>query len=208
MKKYYFLDTLMRLRQAEELVLFHKSFTVDAAEAALVTDFLERSYDEECLSFPEQAPSFNADAALWAAQVLYFTAQLYLFRSDTAKELPALFPVYKRAVDPAAILSADLCLRFLPRLQQELRLADAEDPLTPLLKELLAPFHYSAIGTKEAAIDAINWEVEMSDPCYRHLYLNRIVECKDLERAGLPYWKSRIGDYMGAYKTTFWRELI
>ncbi|RQO30275.1 hypothetical protein DBR32_11925 [Taibaiella sp. KBW10] len=208
MKKYYFLDTLMQLRNSEELVLFHKSFTIDAEEAALVTDFLERCYDEECLSYPGQAPPFNAAAALWAAQTVYFTAQLYLFRTDTLKDLAGLFPEPKFSADAGAILSADLCLRFLPKLIQELRYADPEDPLCALLARRLVPFHYSAIGTKEVAIDSINWEQEPTDSCYRYLYLNRIVERKDLERAAVPYWKQSISDHLGAYKTTFWKALI
>lgn len=201
-----FLDTLFLLRKEGALTIFSDLKTLSEKEEKEAEDFFESEFEKERLEFLSDKIRFNKESAIWAAKILYHSAQLYLIRKDTAKDLEKLIPQYQGEKDVSAILSADLSLRFLPQLLDALQVADSIDPLVKMLENILHQFHYSGIGL-DLNLEKINWEEELKDKTYRKLYLERIVEKKAYKLAEIPYINQLLIAEFGMYKDIFWREL-
>ena len=201
-----FLDTLFLLRKDGALTVFSDLKTLSEKEEKEAEDFFESEFEKERLDFLSDKIPFNKEAAIWAAKVLYHSAQLYLIRKDTAKDLEKLIPQYQDEKDVSAILSADLSLRFLPQLLDALQIADSTDPLVKILENILQQFHYSGIGL-DLNFEKINWEEELKNKTYRKLYLERIVEKKAYSLAEIPYVNQLLIAEFGMYKDIFWKEL-
>lgn len=201
-----FLDTLFLLRKEGTLTIFSDLKTLTEKEEKEAEDFFESEFEKERLDFLSDKIPFNKEAAIWAAKILYHSAQLYLIRKDTAKDLEKLIPQYRGEKDVSAILSADLSLRFLPQLLDALQIADSTDPLVKILENILQQFHYSGIGL-DLNLENINWEEELKNKTCRKLYLERIVEKKAYKLAEIPYINQLLIVEFGMYKDIFWREL-
>ncbi len=201
-----FLDTLFLLRKEGTLTVFSDLKTLSEKEEKEAEDFFESEFEKERLDFLSDKIPFNKEAAIWAAKVLYHSAQLYLIRKDTAKDLEKLIQQYQDEKDVSAILSADLSLRFVPQLLDALQIADSTDPLVKILENILQQFHYSGIGL-DLNFEKINWEEELKNKTYRKLYLERIVEKKAYKLAEIPYINQLLIAEFGMYKDIFWREL-
>lgn len=201
-----FLDTLFLLRKEGTLTVFSDLKTLTEKEEKEAEDFFESEFEKERLDFLSDKIPLSKEAAIWAAKVLYHSAQLYLIRKDTAKDLEKLIPQYQAEINTSAILSADLSLRFLPQLLDALQIADSTDPLVKILENILQQFHYSGIGL-DLNLENINWEEELKNKTYRKLYLERIVEKKAYKLAEIPYINQLLIAEFGMYKDIFWREL-
>ncbi|WP_435523493.1 hypothetical protein [Chryseobacterium indoltheticum] len=201
-----FLDTLFLLRKEGALTVFSDLKTLTKKEEKEAEDFFESEFEKERLDFLSDKILFNKDFAIWAAKILYHSAQLYLIRKDTAKDLEKLIPQYQGEKDVSSILSADLSLRFLPQLLDALQVADSTDPLVKMLENILHQFHYSGIGL-DLNLEKIDWEEELKDKTYRKLYLERIVEKKAYKLAEIPCINQLLIAEFGMYKDIFWREL-
>lgn len=201
-----FLDTLFLLRKEGTLTIFSDFKTLSEKEEKEAEDFFESDFEKERLDFLSDKIPFNKEAAIWSAKVLYHSAQLYLIRKDTAKNLEKVIPQYLGEKNVSAILSADLSLRFLAQLLHALQIADSTDPLVKMLENILHQFHYSGIGL-DLNLEKINWEEELKDKIYRKLYLERIVEKKAYSLAEIPYINQLLIAEFGMYKDIFWREL-
>lgn len=201
-----FLDTLFLLRKEGALTIFSDLKTLTKKEENDAEDFFESEFEKERLDFLSDKIPFNKEAAIWAAKILYHSAQLYLIRKDTAKDLEKLIPQYQDEKDVSSILSADLSLRFLPQLLYALQVADSTDPLVKMLENISHQFHYSGIGL-DLNLEKISWEEELKDKTYRKLYLERIVEKRAYKLAEIPYINQLLITEFGIYKDIFWREL-
>lgn len=201
-----FLDTLFLLRQEECITIFSDIHEISKKEEEDALDYFQAEFEKERLEFLSDAVVCDVETALWAAKLLYYSAQLYLIRENTAKDLNMLIPPFKGKKDISALLSADLSLRFLPQIVSALQIADPEDPLVKILESVLKQFHYSAIGS-DLDLEEINWEEELKDKTYRKLYLERIVEKKAYTLAEIPYLNRLLIAEFGLYKDIFWREL-
>ncbi len=201
-----FLDTLFLLRKEECITIFTDLHEISKNEEQDAADYFESEFEKERLEFLSDQISFDQKTAVWAAKVLYHSAQLYLIRKDTAKDLEKLIPQFIGKRDVSSLLSADLSLRFLPQIISSLQIADPEDPLIKILENILQQFHYSGIGF-DLNLEKINWEEELKDKTYRKLYLERIVEKKAYNLAEIPYINQLLMAEFGIYKEIFWREL-
>jgi hypothetical protein len=201
-----FLETLFLLRKEGALTVFSDLKTLSEKDEKEAEDFFESEFEKERLEFLSDQVAFNKEDAIWAGKILYHSAQLYLIRKDTAKDLEKLIPQYQGEKTVSAILSADLSLRFLPQLLVALQVADSTDPLVVILENILNQFHYSAIGL-DLNPEKINWEKELEDKTYRKLYLERIVEKKAYKLAEIPYVNQLLMAEFGMYKDIFWKEL-
>lgn len=201
-----FLDTLFLLRKDECITIFSDLKEISKKEEQDASDYFETEFEKERLEFLSDQINCNKETAVWAGKVLYHSAQLYLIRRDTAKDLDQLIPPYKGTRDVSSILSADLSLRFLPQIVDGLQIADAEDPLIKMLENILSQFHYSAIGS-DIDVEKVNWEEELKDKTYRKLYLERIVEKKAYQLAEIPFINKLLIAEFGMHKDVFWREL-
>ncbi|WP_428067543.1 hypothetical protein [Chryseobacterium gambrini] len=205
-KKSAFLDTLFLLRKEECITIFSDIHEISKKEEHDAADYFQAEFEKERLEFLSDTLVCDTETAVWAAKVVYQSAQLHLIRENTAKDLNKLIPSFKGKKDISAILSADLSLRFLPQIVSALQVSDPEDPLVKMLENILKQFHYSAVGF-DLDLEDINWEEELKDKTYRKLYLERIVEKKSYRLAEIPYLNQLLIAEFGLHKDVFWKEL-
>ena len=141
-----FYNTVFHLRQAEEIILYDRLLVFTPEDDELVKDLLKIEYETESPGYPFAAPAFDAAAALWGAKTIYTACQLVLYRENKTAELPELLPPYKGDINASAMVSVDLCLRFLPEVISSARNIDPEDSLVEIIENLLTQWHYSGIG--------------------------------------------------------------
>lgn len=201
-----FLDTLFLLQKEECITIFEEVKKISPKEEQEVAAYFETEFEKERLEFLSDQIPFDREAAVWAAKVLYHSVQLYLVRENTEKDFARLIPSFKGKFTLSSKLSADLSLRFLPQIIIVLKNLDADDPLIPLLENILQQFHYSGIEA-DLDLEKLNWEEELQDKTYRKLYLERIVENKVYRLAEIPYINALLTAEFGWYKDVFWREL-
>lgn len=201
-----FLDTMFLLRKKECITLFSNIQEVSAQEEQEAEIYFEAEFEKERLEFLSDQLTCDKITAVWAAKVVYYSAQLYLIRENTANNLENLIPRFKGTREVPTILSADLSLRFLPEIIVALNSVDPEDPLIRMLEDILTEFHYSGIGY-DLDLKRVNWDEELKDKTYRKLYLERIVEKKDYKLAEIPLINRLLIAEFGMHKDAFWREL-
>lgn len=201
-----FLQTISSLRMLEELIVFGKMEIIPERDYKDVISFLEEEYLEESTGFPANAPSFDAEAALWGAKTIYAAAGVLLDRNQNNNELELLFPQYEGNIDAGSILSADLCLRFLPNILFPLKRIDIEDKVISLLEDILATWHFSGINY-QLDYSKINFTTISDHACMYQLYCDRIIQYKNLELAQLPVFNSHIKGCLGLHTHIFWNEL-
>lgn len=205
-KKSAFLDTLFLLRKEQCITIFSDIHEITKKEEQDAADYFQAEFEKERLEFLSDTLVCDTETAVWAAKVVYHSAQLHLIRENTAKDLNKLIPSFKGKKDISAMLSADLSLRFLPQIVSALQVSDPEDPLVKMLENILKQFHYSAVGM-DLDLEDINWEEELKDKTYRKLYLERIVEKKSYQLAEIPYINQLLIAEFGLHKDVFWKEL-
>ncbi len=201
-----FLDTIYHLRTVEHAIIYDKKLGVSKEEEKEVVELLKDEYEKEILNYPFQAPSFDQNAALWASKIVYFATQLVLNRENTVSQIEVLFPDYKSSMTASAMLSADLCLRFLDRILLQLQIMDADDLIIPVLEQKLKQFPYSGVGY-DLNLEHIDLSMILSNDCLTQLFLDRVVEKKDLKLANVASIKPLLLANFGDYKSIFWNEL-
>ena len=201
-----FLDTIYHLRTIEQIILSDKLLTISKEEEKDTISFLEAEYEREILEYRGVAPEFKADAALWAAKTVYLAAQLLLYREHKFTDLEVILADFDGNQDASAVLSADLCLRFLPQIIEEMKRIDPDDLVIPILEKHLYQFHYSSIGF-EMDIKKINFDIIASNDCFQHLYIDRIVHRKAIKFTESDLIKKELEIGFGDYKKIFWAQL-
>ena len=201
-----FLETISYLRQEEHLLIHDAILKTTKSEDEDILLFLEQDYENESLNYPFDPPKFNSKAALWASKIVYYSALLLLYRNDTNKDLNHLFSNFEGNIDASAMLSADLCLRFLPQINFELKRIDVEDPLISILDSILNKWHYSAIHD-DCIPPEIDFDLFFKNDCLTQLYLDRIIERKTLQWAEIPYINTVLHKRLGYYKNHYWSTL-
>ena len=200
-----FYDTIYNLRTNGEIILYEKLLNFKPDDEKLVADFLQIEYESEAEGFPGVPPLFDAKAALWAARTTYTICQLVLYRQDKASELPLFLPIYQGNIEAGSILSADLCLRFLPEVLTYTKHVDPEDSLIASATTHLLQWHYSGIGYP-LEIEHLDFEKVISNACLYQLYADRVIEKKDKTRSNHLAIKEKVKASMGNYSNQFWKE--
>ncbi len=203
----YFLECILELRSKELIQLKVNEFDITTDEEELVVEYLRTEYKREALDYPHQAPEFDAEAALWGAKLFYYAVQLLLYREKSWEEASALFDKKLEAINASQILSADLCLRFIPQVCTELYILDQEDPLLAYLKTVLNEWHYSGIQG-ELEVENLKLDVVKSSPCLLSLYCDRLIENKNLALGLHSSLKNEIINILGAYPDEYWKAYI
>jgi hypothetical protein len=199
-----FLNFLQELR-FETVHLSYQWHQVDQDECSRATAYLRQCYQDEQLNYPHEAPAFDADAALWGALLLYDAAQAILNRQATLEEIKPLFAAYSGDKTTAAILSADLSLRFLPNLLEKLKTINPDDGLIVLLEQQLAQWPYSAIGYTIAAPQLPTQKIQ--HPCLHQLYADRIIAQKATQFLPIPWVIQAVKASLGAHQAKVWPDL-
>lgn len=195
---------LRAIREQEEIILYDNILHVSEHEQHQAIDFLNHQYQKESIDYPHKAPSFDSNAALWGAKTLYHSAQLVLYRENKDADLEQIIPNYSGAITPNAMLSADLCLRFIPGILMQLNLIDAEDKLIDVLEKILEKWHYSGIA-HEIPTESVDFTTILSDACVLQLYLNRVIEYKNLKLATHPALQKHLIANLGIHGDEFWK---
>ncbi|AFM05596.1 hypothetical protein Fleli_3266 [Bernardetia litoralis DSM 6794] len=218
----YFSKTIEHLRHYEEVFLFGNLLSISESEKESVIDLLEIEYKIESVEYPQPVLIFDKDAAFWAAKIVYMAAQFMLYRETEVKDLPLLFSSfngnnseYQSKLTASQMLSADLCLRFLPAILINAQVIDPEDELIAILEKELIKFHYSAIGygfrfekkeeIQKTILDS-DLELLFSDKSFLQLYTDRVFEKKELNFALFPPIKRQLKSNFGIYGNEFWKE--
>ncbi len=199
----FFLETIIGLRHDEDLILHRKITSFSEGEDFLVMEFLEREFEKERITYPNPVPVFNNEVALFGAKLLYVVAELILYRELDLKQIQLIWPRYDGKVDAGALLSADLCLRFLPQITWQLKSIDPDDEILSLVNKELERWHYSAVGY-EILVDGLQWEQLENNSCLMQLYANRVIERKASDLAALPQMSSWVKETMGNYEAALW----
>jgi hypothetical protein len=175
----YFYDSIELLRTSGNIVLHSKFIQVSEDEQEYVTQFLSKDFENEELNFPGKPPKFDAKAALWGAKSIFIASQLLMLRDISETEFPELLPIYTGEVDESAMMSCDMCLKFLPEIIEQAEDIDTYDGLIPHLEKLLAPWCYSGIGRRliDPSITFSNIDVLKSHPM-QILTVDRVVQRK------------------------------
>ncbi|MFY7963955.1 MAG: hypothetical protein ACOVO1_03575 [Chitinophagaceae bacterium] len=201
----YFLLMIRMLRQNEEILLYANILTVNKTDSDDVIDFLHHEYINESIEYPYTPPNFNKEAALWAAKIMYIAAQLILYRENKAVDLPQLLPEYSGEIDATSILSVDLCFRFLPYILTQLKMIDTDDDLILILEKHLLKWHYAAINYK-LPVEQLDFSSVVANQCVHQLYINRIIEFKNLQLANHSACIELIKASLGIFEQEFWND--
>lgn len=201
-----FLKMITALRTKEEVMLYGNLPETQPGEEATVIEFLRKEYLAEADDYPYEVPPFSDAAALWAAKTIYTAAQLMLYRQNKGADIPALLRDYGQEQDAAAVLSADICLRFLPDMLRHLRVIDPDDPLTDRLEDLLYKWHFSAVNY-DLNTENLNMHNIASNLCLRQLYANRIIEYKKAKLAVHPVFAGIIAGNISIFEKELWTDL-
>jgi len=197
---------IQHLRQQEEVLLFGNLLSVAEQDKQATLAFLQSEYEQEKLNYPYQAPAFDAESAWWAAQIVYVTAQILLYRQHEETELPRLLPDFPLAPIPSRIISVDLTLRFLPDMLLQARHLSPEDALIPLLEAQLMQWHYAGISCHMPPEKLDFSQISIND-CLHQLYTNRIIRYKNVQLASHPVFLPRVLASLGNYVSDFWSEI-
>jgi hypothetical protein len=200
----YFLNMIRHLRQHEEIMLYGHVLEIAEADAQATRAFLKSEYERESIGYPGSAPPFDDEAGMWAARVVYVAAQLILYRENQEKDLSLLLPDHHSAPTAAGMLSADLCLRFLPQMIMQLKNIDSEDALIEVLERKLGAWHYSGVA-HPLNIESLDFSFT-DDPCLRQLYAERIIDNRKLSLALHPAFREYISAQLGLYAHTLWSD--
>jgi hypothetical protein len=172
-----------------------QDFAADDLAAAQVT--LAEQEAQLRSEFPGEAPAFDSAAALWAAQYLYRALQLLLLRHLAEEKIQDLLQNWPKAKTPAAIYSADLCLRHLPILLGLAKKLSPEDPLVLCLTNLASAWPFSGLDLAEA--DPQAEAVLLSHPSLAQAYVDRIIARRLREKAQeqtiRPWVAAALGDH-------------
>lgn len=205
MATHYFLKMIQALRQHEEIVLYQNVLNIQETEAAEVMAFLEFEYKQESLSYPQLIPPFDPIAALWAAITVYLAAQLILYRKHEEVDLENIFSPFSNKIIPSAMLSADLCLRFLPNMIIQLKIIDSTDKLIDILENILLKWHFSGINYP-LKIEKMDFEDIKDDSCLMQLYANRVIEHKKISLSEHNLMQDTVKASLGIYADDFWKD--
>lgn len=193
------------LRKEESIILYTNILKIEDQERSEVSTFLDGEYELEKVNFPFDPPSFNSEAALWAAEYVYIAAQLILFRSHEVEDVAKVLPNFKGEITASTILSVDLCFRFIPQMIDQLKNIDPDDPMILVIEEQLQDWHYSGIDYR-LKTEILKTEIIHSSKCLEQLYINRIVKFKNKELAKLPAFQNILKAQFGIYEEAFWPD--
>ncbi len=200
----FFLKMIQHLRKNEEVMLYSDDLLpVSNTEQQMIVAYLAEEFKMESVTYPVNTINFDPKAALWAAQTIYTAAQLILYRKDEKKVLTTLFPDFPEKITDSALLSADLCLRFLPEILRQIKLIDMEDELIVILEKHLTKWHYSGISYP-LHIDLLDFEPILAHPHLIQMYVDKVMALKRLDLANHPALTAYVRASMGMYSPELW----
>lgn len=186
-------------------MLYGRIHQITPAQEQPVIHLLKTTYAEESLGYPFQAPPFHEEAANWSSKILFYTAQLVMYREHDAETLTEIITPFQQEKTASAITTADISLRFLPSLLGYLEKIEVEDALIPLLKDILKEWHYSGL-LSTIDLEESQFTAAYDDPCLLQLYVDRVIEQKQRTIGQLDKLKPLVMSALGNYEQLFWKD--
>lgn len=205
-----FLETIQHLWYHEEVLIFREKLTISKEDEEDCLPWLETAFNEMALHYPGKKPEFNGEAALWGAKLLYYSAHFIVNRQNTLKDLPSLFKEFSSPVTPSAILSADLFLKYLPVVCNQLKGIDPDDELLMFLEDkilsewILSSVEYLQVLKEE---ESKQLELILGNTCLKGVFVNRIIESKHTHWVKHPKVFALIDQSLGMFKEEEWASL-
>lgn len=196
---------LENLFRTNNVVLYGRIDSISEEQELEVVLLLEEMYTYESLGYPEMAPDFNRSAAVWSSKVLYYAAQLVLYREHNEETITDLFTDYSGMKTPSAIITADLCLRYLPELVKYLSQIEVNDELIGVLNSILFEWHYSGL-LSDIDLREVDLKDQLDDPCMSKLYINRVIEQKQKAVGQKDFLKPLVTAALGNYTNEYWKD--
>jgi len=163
---------------------------------------LKGCYDHTIYEVPDGLPPFDGEAAVWATRYLYKAVQLVMLRQLGEEVVREQLTDYPGERSPAAVYSVDLSFRHLPSLLGLAKGLAPDDILVKKLQDQAYQWPFSSVGTDIRP--GVELSVVVGDPCLRQIYIDRVIEARDLQRAQdervLPFVAASLGDHA----TTLW----
>jgi len=170
----------------------------------LARTILEQAYDKAIQNMPHQAPAFDTDAALWAANYLYRTIQLILIRHLEEAEIQKYLQAYSGAQNAATIYSVDLSFRYLPKLFHLAKGLAPSDVLVIYLNRIALKYPFSSVGIEVK--ESIDHSLILEHPSLKVAYIDRIIEAKDKKRIEQYQLAPYIAEALGDYQQELWAD--
>ncbi len=193
------------LVNTNEVVLYGRIDQVDEHDEQPVVDLLKRTYEEESIGYPFQPPPFDEAAANWSSKILFYTAQLVMYREHDAETLTEIITPFEQKKTASTILTADLALRFMPSLLSYLKKIDVDDELIPLLDAVLKEWHYSGL-LSNIELEESQFTTAYDNPCLLQLYVDRVIEQQQQKIGQMPKIKPLVMSAIGNYEQLFWKD--
>ena len=187
-----------------EVGVAHVLQAFDEEDIRLAKIHLQQYYTDDINDMPGQAPHYDEKAALWAADYLYRTIQFLLLRHLEAAELKSYLAPFDGEQTPAAIYSADLCLRFLPDIFSLAKGISPNDPLVKALILLAAQWPLSAAAIPEIPAEGLS--AVLDHPSLKLTYIDRIIGAKDYYKCQHPACLPLVEAALGMHAAQFWPQ--
>lgn len=144
------------------------------------------------------APNLVVETAHWAARKLYHACQLLTLRdAPPAVARDTLLDPYEGPRGPEVDYSVDLTFAYLPSLYQLAERVAPSDPVLDVLRELAVEWALSSVGMPDVGCPSrlTFWE----NPCLRSLYVDRVIEFRDVSRLEDARVADAVRAALGAY---------
>ena len=163
---------------------------------------LFKYYGEDIVEMPYRAPEYSEEAALWAAAYLYKAIQLVIIRDAGEEVIREQLKTFPRKVNPSVIYSADLLLRYLPRLFELAKGLAPGDILVQEFRSIALQWPFSSVGTE--LDQPVNDDIIFTDTSLKYAYIDRIIREKDKRRMRNPVVVNYIHEIAGEHLPVFW----
>jgi len=179
-------------------------------EEDLVIAELEPWFLEYRLQVPGDPLPFHPEAALWGAKWLFRASCFYTFREiveqEVRRSLDGMINTMPDSETPAAHLSADLLLQYLPEIHNRCQRLSTDDILTVSLQDLAGRLPLSGVGVAERTLLT-------EHPIYRHegikqFVVERAIDLKCNKTFELTFLKQLAISKLGAYTDQFGGDLL
>jgi len=187
------------------------------ADVKLGGEILEQFESSWRFEWAETAPKFHQPVASWAAESLYRSCQLLLYRDVAAEEVVSSLSAQCPAADsgkPQQHYNVDLTFRFLPNLWRFTQREAEDDPLTEIIRKWCFRWPLSSVGAVNLVeTDLVNSDSSQknqfaihefwSHPSLAQGYVDRIIEHKDDTRLAPSEVTERIRAVAGDHPELF-----
>lgn len=163
---------------------------------------LQLLYNNNAKELTGAIPAFDAGSALWAATYLYRAVQLAMLRSAGDDTVNELLTPFTGPETPETIVSADLCLRYLPDLLSLAKGLAPGDILVQRLQETAAQWPFSSVGLSIPITKDIT--ILLQHTCLRQAYIDRIIATRDAARSNHRQVNEYLTEALGNHSHTLW----